>query len=369
MNKDDSKAMKIISLITMPIGLVSIGYFYFYLNSIFSDAAVSPPDGWLFNADFYVKAQSICAVFFGILILLLTINLLGLIIPPIGKKIDSVNIKYIGVAIIDIVYICLSVPVLEVIWFIMLFVDMLRVSGWALVVYLVIQIPMLMSLVALVIKKCNILDIRSKQHQETFLASSTANRVLTGLYNEFLAPPENMQSGMLNGVQPNYQQQMQRPVQNGVQPNYQPQMQRPVQNGVQPNYQQQMQRPIQNGVQPNYQPQMQRPVQNGVQQNFQQQTQRPVQNGALTNTNNNVQSMNMSIPDVRYDHRMGVNNSQNNASTVFIPQSQSTAPTENTEQTEKPKKESYINLPYDSGLDLNGNPVKKPSPPVSLFKK
>ena len=321
MNKDDSKAMKIISLITMPIGLVSIGYFYFYLNSIFSDAAVSPPDGWLFNADFYVKAQSICAVFFGILILLLTINLLGLIIPPIGKKIDSVNIKYIGVAIIDIVYICLSVPVLEVIWFIMLFVDMLRVSGWALVVYLVIQIPMLMSLVALVIKKCNILDIRSKQHQETFLASSTANRVLTGLYNEFLAPPENMQSGMLNGVQPNYQQQMQRP------------------------------------------------VQNGVQQNFQQQTQRPVQNGALTNTNNNVQSMNMSIPDVRYDHRMGVNNSQNNASTVFIPQSQSTAPTENTEQTEKPKKESYINLPYDSGLDLNGNPVKKPSPPVSLIKK
>ena len=295
MNKNDSKAVKIISLVTQPFGLAAICYFFYYINNELS-AAVG-----------FLEWQVINAVFFALLILMLSVNLIGLIIPPIGKKIEGFNINYYPFTIAEVVYLCLSVPVIEIIWFIMLFVDVLRRnSGLLFIIYLVMQIPMLMSLVLLVVRKCNLIDTGTKQKQMRSNPNAIMqNPVVNGLYNEFLAPPQNT---------------------------------------VQANPKMPMQKPMPNGIQPNVQMQMQNPVQNSVQQNVQRPTPTP------------VPSVNKETPEIQYNSRMTENVGQ------------TTSQGDKPHQTPTPRKESHIDLPYEE-LDSNGKPIKKPSPPVNLIKK
>ncbi|MBQ5439283.1 MAG: hypothetical protein IIT49_00700, partial [Clostridia bacterium] len=214
------------------------------------------------------------------------------------------NIKYYPVTIAEVVYLCLSVPVIEIIWFIMLFVDVLRrSSGLLFILYLVIQIPMLISLITLIIRKCTLIDLGTKQRQ--MQSNLMQNPIVNGLYNEFLAPPQ-------NPVQVNSKMPMQIPIANGVQPNVQRQIPTPVQNSVQPNIQRQ--------------------------------------------TPTSVPSSNKTVPDIQYNSRMTENIGQ------------TTSQSDDSQQTANPRKESQINLLYEE-LDSNGKPVKKPSPPVNLIKK
>ena len=311
MNKNDSKAVKIISLVTQPFGLAAICYFFYYINNELS-AAVG-----------FLEWQVINAVFFALLILMLSVNLIGLIIPPIGKKIEGFNINYYPFTIAEVVYLCLSVPVIEIIWFIMLFVDVLRRnSGLLFIIYLVMQIPMLMSLVLLVVRKCNLIDTGTKQKQMRSNPNAIMqNPVVNGLYNEFLAPPQNT-------VQVNPKMPMQKPMPNGIQPNVQMQMQNPVQNSVQQN----VQRPTPTSVQTSVQPNVQRP------------------------TPTPVPSVNKETPEIQYNSRMTENVGQ------------TTSQGDKPHQTPTPRKQSHIDLPYEE-LDSNGKPIKKPSPPVNLIKK
>ncbi|MBQ2347742.1 MAG: hypothetical protein II388_05150, partial [Clostridia bacterium] len=251
------------------------------------------------------------------------INIMGLIISSIGKTIENCNIKYYPVTIAEVVYLCLSVPVIEIIWFIMLFVDVLRRnSGLLFIIYLVMQIPMLMSLVLLVVRKCNLIDTGTKQKQMRSNPNAIMqNPVVNGLYNEFLAPPQNT-------VQVNPKMPMQKPMPNGIQPNVQMQMQNPVQNSVQQN----VQRPTPTSVQTSVQPNVQRP------------------------TPTPVPSVNKETPEIQYNSRMTENVGQ------------TTSQGDKPHQTPTPRKESHIDLPYEE-LDSNGKPIKKPSPPVNLIKK
>ena len=311
MNKNDSKAVKIISLATQPFGLAAICYFFYYINNELS-AAVG-----------FLEWQVINAVFFALLILMLSVNLIGLIIPPIGKKIEGFNINYYPFTIAEVVYLCLSVPVIEIIWFIMLFVDVLRrSSGLLFILYLVIQIPMLISLITLIIRKCNLIDTGTKQKQMRSNPNAIMqNPVVNGLYNEFLAPPQ-------NPVQVNSKMPMQIPIANGVQPNVQRQIPTPVQNSVQQN----VQRPNPTSVQTSVQPNVQRP------------------------TPTPVPSVNKETPEIQYNSRMTENVGQ------------TTSQGDKPHQTPTPRKESHIDLPYEE-LDSNGKTIKKPSPPVNLIKK